>query len=174
MNYHLTVFPSGTKGPEFEKGIGTGGYILKEWEPGVRAFAKRNPNYWKEGRAHVDEVETLSIVDTNARTNALKTGQIDVMDRPELKTLHLMKKAPGVQIIKKTSTTHYSVPMLTTIKPYDNNDVRLGLKYACDRELMLKTILRGYGSLGNDHPIASIQKYYASQLPQREFDPGDG
>jgi peptide/nickel transport system substrate-binding protein len=170
-DYHLTIVPAGTKGPEFEKGIGTGGYILKQWEPGVRAFAKRNPNYWKQGRAHVDEVETLSIVDTSARTNALKTGQIDVMDRPELKTLHLLERAPGVQIIKKTSTTHYSVPMLTTIKPYDNNDVRLGLKYACDRELMLKTILRGYGSLGNDHPIASIQRYHASELPQREFDP---
>ncbi len=170
-DYHLTVFPAGTKGPEFQKGIGTGGYILKDWEPGVRAFATRNPNYWKEGRAHIDEVETLSIVDTNARTNALKTGQIDLMDRPELKTLHLMKRSPGIQIVKKTSTTHYSIPMLTTIKPYDNNDVRLGLKYACDREQMVKTILRGYGSVGNDHPIASIQKYYDSALPQRGFDP---
>jgi peptide/nickel transport system substrate-binding protein len=170
-DYHLTIVPAGTKGAEFEKGIGTGGYTLDFWEPGVRASVKRNPNYWKAGRAHFDEVETLSIVDTNARTNALKTGQIHIMDRPELKTLHLMEKAPGVQIIKKTSTTHYSVPMLTTIKPYDNNDVRQGLKYACDRDLMLKTILRGYGSLGNDHPIASIQKYYASEMPQRTYDP---
>ncbi len=170
-DYHLTIFPKGTKGQEFEKGVGTGGYILKAWEPGVRAFVTRNPNYWKAGRAHFDEVETLSIVDTTARTNALKTGQIDVMDRPEMKTLHLLKRSPGIQIISKTSTTHYSIPMLSTIKPYDNNDARLGLKYAIDREQMVKTILRGYGSVGNDHPIASIQKYYASDLPQRTYDP---
>lgn len=170
-DYHLTIFPAGTQGKEFEKGIGTGGYILESWEPGVRALVKRNPNYWKQGRAHFDEVETLSIVDTNARTTALKTGQIDVMDRPDLKTLHLLKRSPGIQIIRKTSTTHFSVPMLTTIKPYDNNDARLGLKFAVDREQMLKTILRGYGSVGNDHPIASIQKYYASDLPQRTYDP---
>jgi peptide/nickel transport system substrate-binding protein len=67
-DYHLTICPAGTEGPEWEKGIGTGGYILEEWEPGVRAFSKRNPNYWKEGRAHFDEIETLSIADTNART----------------------------------------------------------------------------------------------------------
>jgi len=170
-DYHLAIFPAGTKGTGFEKGIGTGGYMLVSWEPGVRAFTTRNPNYWKEGRAHFDEVETLSIVDTNARTSALKTGQIDVMDRPELKTLHLMKRSPGIQVISKTSTTHYSVPMLTDIPPYDNNDVRLGLKYAVDREQMVKTILRGYGSVGNDHPIASIQKYFASELPQRKYDP---
>ena len=28
-------------------GRATGPYVLKEFEPGVRAFATRNPNYWK-------------------------------------------------------------------------------------------------------------------------------
>ncbi len=113
-DYHLTIFKAGTKGKEFEKGVGTGGYILKSWEPGVRAVSSRNPNYWKEGRAHFDSVETLSIVDTNARTNALVTGQIDVMDRPDLKTLELFKKRKNVQAISKTSGSHSTVPMLFT------------------------------------------------------------
>ena len=30
-------FPAGTSGAEFEKGNGTGGYILVDHEPGVRA-----------------------------------------------------------------------------------------------------------------------------------------
>ena len=94
-DYHLTICPAGTEGQEWEKGVGTGGYILENWEPGVRAFSKRNPNYWKEGRAHFDEIETLSIVDSNARTNALKTGQINYIDRVELKTAHLLKRMPG-------------------------------------------------------------------------------
>ncbi|MBW2059475.1 MAG: ABC transporter substrate-binding protein [Deltaproteobacteria bacterium] len=170
-DYHLTIAPAGTSGAEWEKGIGTGGYMLQDWEPGVRAFTKRNPNYWKAGRAHFDEVETLSIVDVNARTNALKTGQIDVMDRCELKTVHLLKRVPNIQVVRVTSTTHYTMPMRTDFSPYDNNDVRLALKYAVDREQMLKTILRGYGALGNDHPIAPIQRYYASELPQRRYDP---
>ncbi|MEJ2024604.1 MAG: ABC transporter substrate-binding protein, partial [Deltaproteobacteria bacterium] len=133
-DYHLTIFPDGTVGPEFEKGIGTGGYILKSWEPGVKSLAARNPNYWKKNRAHFDEVEMFSIVDTNARTNALKTGQIDVMDRPDLKTIHLLKRAKNIQIISTTSGSHSTMPMIAHIKPYDNNDVRLGLKYALDRE----------------------------------------
>ncbi len=62
-DYHIPVFKDGTKGKEFEKGIGTGGYILEKWEPGVTAITRRNPNYWKEGRAHFDKVETLSIND---------------------------------------------------------------------------------------------------------------
>ncbi len=170
-DYHIPIVPTGTKGKEYEKGVGTGPFILKAWEPGVRFFGTRNPNYFKKGRPYFDEVEILGIADTNARTNALKTGQIHVMNRCEPKTLHLLARAPGVNVLKLEGSRHYTIPMLTTMKPYDNNDVRLGLKYAIDREQMVKTILRGYGYLGNDHPIPRNNKYYAKELPQREFDP---
>jgi len=36
---------------------------------------------------------------------------------------------------------------------------------------MVKLILRGYGSLGNDHPIAPVNRYHAANLPQRKYDP---
>ena len=169
--YHLTISPAGPKGAELEKGIGTGPYMLVSHEPGVRALTKRNPNYWKKGRAHFDEIETITINDVNARTNALKTGQIDAMNRCERKTVHLLEKMPNINVLQGNGTKHYTVPMITTIKPYDNNDARLALKYAVDREQLVKTILRGYGSVGNDHPIGQNQRYYASELPQRKYDP---
>ena len=110
-------------------------------------------------------------MDANARTSALTTGQIDVMDRPDLKTLELFKKRKNVQAISKTSGSHSTVPMLFTSEPYDNNDVRLGLKYALDREEQVKKVLKGYGSVGNDHPIAPLLKYYAADL---DLDGGRG
>lgn len=170
-DYHLSIAPAGTTGVQWDKGIGTGGYILKEWEPGVRGFTVRNPNYWKKGRAHFDEIETLSIGDVTARTNALKTGQIDFMDRCLLRTVHLLDKMPNINIKATTGTTHFSAPMRLDRKPYDNYDVRMALKLAIDREQMVKVILRGYGQVGNDHPIASLQKYFATDLPQRKYDP---
>lgn len=168
---HLTIVPAGTKDEDWEKGIGTGGFILKEWEPGYRAFARRNPNYWKEDRAHFDEVETIGIADVTSRIVALNTGQIDAMNRFQLNLTHLLPKARDIQIINITGTKHYSMPMLTDREPFNNNDVRLALKYAIDREHLLRKILRGYGTVGNDHPIAPCQKCYASELPQRPYDP---
>jgi peptide/nickel transport system substrate-binding protein len=170
-DYHIPIVPAGTKGAEWEKGMGTGPFILQAWKPGVRFFAKRNPNYFKEGRPHFDAVEILGIADTNARTNALKTGQIHVMNRCEPKTLHLLERARGVQVLKLEGARHYTIPMLTTMKPYDNNDVRLGLKYAIDRQLLVDKVLHWYGYLGNDHPIPRNNKYFAKELPQREYDP---
>jgi peptide/nickel transport system substrate-binding protein len=168
---HLTVVPAGTKEMKWEKGIGTGGFILQEWEPGYRAFAKRNPNYWKEGRAHFDEVESIGIADVTSRVVALNTGQIDVMNRFQLNLTHLLPRARDIQIVNITGTKHYSIPMLTDKEPFNNNDVRLALKYAINREHLLKKIVRGYGAVGNDHPIAPCQKCYASELPQRPYDP---
>jgi peptide/nickel transport system substrate-binding protein len=170
-DYHISMVPKGTKGKEYEKGVGTGPFILQAWEPGVRFFGKRNPNYFKSGRPYFDEVEILGIEDLSARTNSLKTGQIHVMNRCDPKTFHLLERMPGVQALKLEGARHYTIPMLTTIKPYDNNDVRLGLKYLIDREQMVKLILRGYGYPGNDHPIPRINPFYASELPQRKHDP---
>jgi len=169
--YHLTIQPAGTRGDGFAKGIGTGAYQLVSYEAGVRALVKKNPNYWKKGRGHFDEVETLSIADYSARTNALKTGELDFINRCDLKTVHLLKRDPNLQIIQTTGTRHYTIPMITTMKPYDNNDVRMALKYAVDREQMVKMILRGYGSVANDHPIGPSQRFFASDLPQRKYDP---
>jgi peptide/nickel transport system substrate-binding protein len=170
-DYHLTIFPEGIKGAEFEKGMGTGGYILKDWEPGVRSFVTRNPNYWKEGRAHFDEVETLAIVDGNARTNALKTGQIHFMDRCDVKTVHLLKRMKGIDVIATTGTAHYTIPMMVDQTPYGDNNVRMALKLAFDRDVLVKQILRGYGEAGNDHPIAPVNRYHAKGLDQRKYDP---
>ena len=170
-DYHLTIVPDGTYGPEFENGIGTGAYMLKKWEPGVHSLTARNPHYWKSGRAHFDEIEMLSIVDTNARTNALKTKEIDVMDRPDLKTIHLLKKVKHLKVISTTSGSHSTIPMMANKSPYNNIDVRLALKYAIDRQQLVDKILFGYGSIGNDHPIGPGLKFHAKDLEQRVFDP---
>jgi len=170
-DFHFPIFPAGTQGREFEKGIGTGAFMLKSWEPGVRAFTVRNPNYWKEGRGHFDEVETIGIPDVSARTSALQSKQIDFMNQCELKTVHMLKKSPNVKVLRINGNFHYTLPMMVDKPPFNNKDVRLALKYAINREEQLKTFLSGYGRVGNDHPISPNYRYFASELPQREYDP---
>jgi peptide/nickel transport system substrate-binding protein len=170
-DYHLTIVPAGTAGDDWMKGIGTGAYILTKFEPGIVSVGKRNPNFFKEDRGHFDEVEMLVIADGGARTNALKTGAIDMMTDVDKKTAHLFKKTPGIEVMQVNGTSHNTIPMMIDVAPYNNIDARLALKYAVDREKMVKMVLRGYGSVGNDHPIAPIQKYYAKDLPQRQYDP---
>ncbi len=170
-DYHIPILPSKDGTIMWEDGIGTGGYTLVSHDPGVKMRLKRNPNYWKEGRAHFDEVELLGISDSTARQNALLSGEIDAMNHADLKTVHLLEKQSGIVIEEVTGTQHYTIPMNSTVAPFDNNDVRMALKLAIDREALVATILRGHGRVANDHPIAPPNRYYAADLEQRVYDP---
>ena len=173
-DYHLAICPAKSGGGiDWESGVGTGGYVLQSFEPGVRTLTTRSPNYWKTGYGHFDEVESLFISDAAARTNALQTGEIDLMSNVDLKTVHLLKKLPGVVVFKSTGNTHITLPMHTNKPPFDNNDLRLALKYAIDREQWLRVIMKGYGELGNDIPLGPANVYRATtdEIPQRQYDP---
>jgi peptide/nickel transport system substrate-binding protein len=169
--YRMGIFPAGTRGADFAKGIGTGPFKLKAYEPGVRFLGERNPNYFKTGMPYFDEVEIIGISDTSARTNALQTGQVHIINQCDVKTYNLLTRAPGIVAVNVAGAMHYTMPMRCDTAPFDNNDVRLALKYAADREQLLKIVLRGYGSVGNDHPNPTFNRYYASELPQRTYDP---
>jgi len=170
-DYHIAIMPAKDGDVEWRSGVGTGGYVLESYEPGVRTTMKRNPNYWKSGYAHFDTCEVLSITDVTARTNALTTGEVDAIDRVDLKTVNLLKRNAGIRVEETSGTQHYTFPMRTDTPPFTDNHVRLALKYAINRKEMLEKILRGHGVLGNDHPIGRSNRYYASELPQREYDP---
>jgi len=167
-DYHLVIGPADT---DLAKGIFTGPYVLKDYNPGVRAFATRNPNYFKSDRAWFDEVEIIGINDVNARTNALKTGEIDAMNRCELKTAHLFQRMPGIKLLRQDGFKHFTFAMHTDKEPFNNNDVRMALKYGIDREQLVKTILHGYGTVGNDHPISQANRYHGAEIEQRKYDP---
>ena len=134
---HLAVLPAGKT--DFDKVVGTGGYSLVEFQPGVRAFAKRHPNYWRSGQgAWFDEVETLGINDLNARLNALLSGQVDVINRLDPKLVDRIKGTGAMQVVTVSGDLHYILAMKADAAPFDNNDLRLACKYAIDREQLVK------------------------------------
>ncbi len=169
-DYHLPILPEKDGKMDWGSAIGTGGYSLVNFEPGVRAQFKRNPNYWKDGRAHFDEIENLVLLDTTARQNAIMNGDVDVSNKIDPRTVKLLKRVPSLKILEATGTLHYTFPMRVTMKPFDNNDLRLAIKYAVNRNEMVQKILSGHGALGNDHPISTSDRHHASQLAQREYD----
>jgi len=168
-DYRFIIVPA--ESADLGAGIGTGPYKIAEFMPGEHVLGLRNENYWKAGRAHADAVDLLAINDVTARTAGLQTGEIHLIERVDLKTLELLKQSPDIQIFRTAGYAHRSFCMLCDTGPYDNLDVRLALKYAIDREEILTKILRGYGRIGNDQPIATTDPMYAADIPQRGYDP---
>ncbi len=157
---------------DWKSGIGCGAYILKEFEPGVRATFERNPNYWQlDERAHFDSCELITIVDVTTRQNALITGEVDAIDRVDPKTADLLGKRDGIKLEEVPSKLHYTFEMLTNTGPFDDVNVRLAVKHGINRDAMLKTMLFGHGIVANDHPISPAYTFFDPDLEQRPYDP---
>lgn len=150
---------------------GTGAYVLKEFEPGIRSIFERDPNKWEDHVGHFDSAEVVPLVDTTSRQNALVTGEVDLINRPSRKTWQRLANTNGLVVAQYTGRLHRTWPMHVDTPPFDNNDVRLALKYAVDRDELVDKILNGTGSAGNDHPIGPTNAYFNSELPQRTYDP---
>ena len=61
---------------------------------------------------------------------------------------------------------------LKNTAPGDNDDLVQGLRYIQDRERIVRTYLKGHGTLGNDHPInIAYGADHCHELPQIPYDP---
>ncbi len=168
-DFHLLIVPEGTE--DFSAGVFTGPYTVKEFIPGERLTAARNPNYWKADRAHVDMIDVLFVDDTTARISGLITGEIHIAGRVDPQSAELINGAPGVHIENHAAAGHRPLLMACDRAPFDNTDLRMAVKYALDRPQILENVMAGFGSLGNDHPIPPSDPFHAADIPQRAYDP---
>lgn len=166
---HLIIIPANTT--DFNAGIGTGPFKVDRYVAGQRIAGTRNPNYWKQGRAHVAECELLAVGDTNARISALQSGEIQMMERVDTRTAALLERAQGIQVLRSSTGAYRPFMMLADTAPFTNADLRMALKLAINREDMLQRVFRGYGRVGNDHPIGQADPFHAASIPQRTYDP---
>ena len=167
-DYHLVIQPNGG----FDNpnaAIGTGPYKLVSAEPGVRyAFAKNDAD-WNTDRGHYDAVEIIVINDATARSSALQSGQVDIINRIDPKVAKLLARSPGVAVHNVSGRGHYVFIMHCNTAPFDNKDLRLALKWSINRQELVDKILDGFGGVGNDTPINAAYPLF-TPMEQREYD----
>ena len=156
---------------DFRVGNGTGPFLLESFEPGVRSLHVRNPNYWREG-ANLDALEITAITDPIARVNALIAGDVDIINNVDAKSVELIEQTEGVRINSTPSGLYGGICCLKNAEPGMNDDFVKGLQFIQDRERIVRSILKGHGTVGNDHPIGpAYGADHCSELPIRPFDP---
>ncbi len=165
--YQLKVIKNGSPGD----GNGTGPFIMEDFSPGVRSISRRNEDYWREP-APLDAIEIFAITDSVARVNAVIAGDVHMISDVEPRSIRQIDEAQGVRMISIPGGAWNGICALKKTAPGENWDFVKGLQYIQDRERIVKRILKGHGSVGNDQPInAAYGADYCSELPIREFDP---
>lgn len=90
--------------------IGSGPFIFvtDEWRPGHQVIYRRNPNYVPRDEpasglaggkiAKVEHVNWLYIPDAGTATNALMTGEVDMLEFPSHDLLPMLSAAPDIEV----------------------------------------------------------------------------
>ncbi|MDH3634645.1 MAG: ABC transporter substrate-binding protein [Gammaproteobacteria bacterium] len=152
-------------------GIGTGPFVMESFQPGVKSVHVRNKNYWREG-AHLDACEITAITDPVARVNALISGDMQLVTQIEPNAFRQVESAKNVTLLSTPAALQMGICCLKNTEPGSNDDFVLGMKYIQDRERIVKRILKGKGTLGNDTPVSIAHgKDFCHELPQRQYDP---
>jgi peptide/nickel transport system substrate-binding protein len=149
---------------------GTGPFTLKEFKPGMRSVHERNRNYWRDG-PNLDVIEATAITDPVARVNALRSGDMDLASTIDPKAIRQVEGTAGVHILSVPSGRLMGICCMMNTAPGKYVDFVMALKFLQRRERIVKSILKGHGSLGNDQPINNTYPDFCDTLPQRKFDP---
>ncbi|MFE7116236.1 ABC transporter substrate-binding protein [Streptomyces sp. NPDC057654] len=168
----MFVFPDGTK--KLSKALGSGPFTLSEWEAGKSSVLAANPDYWDAdgGGPYLDRIELYSVTDPAARLNGLKAGQFDYAGSVPLTAVRAERGNTSLRMLMppKDLWTELTFTMNLDQKPFTSPELVEAVKYAIDREAMVRTVTLGYGESADD-ARGMHQPWYTGDLPKREHDP---
>jgi len=166
--FWFAIVPAGTR--DFNRGIGTGPFRLKEFKRGLRSVVVRNPNYWRNGRPFVDEVEMSGLGDEGARVNALLSGDLDLVAAIDPRSVRRVEQSRGYRVFRQSSGQYSNLAMRQDIAPGRSADFTAAMKLLFDRKGIIESVALGNAIIANDQPIHPSNRFWFAGLPQRALD----
>ncbi|ELY7231497.1 TPA: hypothetical protein N2R65_005070 [Klebsiella variicola] len=167
----IFIFPENTQ--DFTAAVGSGPYTLKSWSQDKSVLQARS-DYWDaaNGGPWLDEIHLYSVGDTTARLNGLKAGQFDYVGGMALLTARSEQANPAVKLwhSPKSEMSNLAFSMNLSKAPFNHAEVVEALKYAIDRETMVRAVTMGLGEVAND-ALGAGQPWFNGELPTRHYDP---
>lgn len=121
--------------------IGTGPYQLDRFDPEAGVYLSAFADYWDE-KAKTPKLEVLYIADTTARTLALLSGNVDMIEavRAPGWVDSMLQRDPTLKIDMTVPGSFNTLHFNLTRGPFDNLLVRKAVAHAIDREAVAKAM----------------------------------
>ncbi len=138
------------KGTDFTRNpIGTGGWVFDRGasQEGAKYVYNAFPDYWDKANQRYARIEISVVADNAARLNALRTGQVDVVDVILSNQLDDAKKAN----VKTLSIPDQTIQMLIgdrkgeIVPALGKREVRQAMQMAVNKEAYVKAVQDGIG-----------------------------
>jgi peptide/nickel transport system substrate-binding protein len=167
----LAEYWNGIVPPDFDpkNPVGAGPFKFKSITPGQQSVFDKNPYYWRTGQPYLNSIIIIDFPDDTARVNAFLSGQVDAIDGLPFGQIPVVSANPALKILESKTGGWLPFTMRVDRPPFNDVRVRQAMRLVVDRPQMIKQVLGGHGTIGNDL-YAPLDVCYNSSLPQRKRD----
>lgn len=158
----------------FQFPIGTGPYMMKEWDKGQSIILTKNENYYK-GLPKIDTIVFKITEDDNVQTLQLKAGELDLaLVTPTF--AQQFKKDDNFTVYTMETADYRGIMYNFNSSFWQNNRPLIkAMNYAFDRQAMLTTVLLGEGEIAygplqkNIYNNEDVEKYSYNPKKAKEL-----
>jgi peptide/nickel transport system substrate-binding protein len=138
--------------------VGTGPFMVKEWIVNDHLTVVKNPNYWRKDSAgrqlpYLDQITFRPIIDPDARLNALRSGQLDLMMTDNGDTIFQARQAVNagsLASVENQKSAEVGYTMLRVDRaPFNDQTARQAVAYAANRDELNTIANHGVNTLTN-------------------------
>ena len=113
--------------------VGTGPFMLKEYQPNISLTLVKNPNYWQKGLPYLDGIVITQVADPMTQMLTLKAGQAHAIYDPQTSAVQLRDQ--GYPLLMAQIGFSYMLNFDIKNSPiFSKRQVREAIEYAIDKE----------------------------------------
>lgn len=129
---------------------GTGPFKFVEWQPEQRIVVERFNDYWGH-KAFLDRIVLKPISNTTVRMNALRAGDVDMIERAPYEWVEQIKsgKIKGLTTVEAPYAAYHQLVFNVAIPPFNNKKFRQAIAHALDKKEILQATFFGFGAVAD-------------------------
>lgn len=174
----MMVSPAALADPETlrRNPVGTGPFVLDDWQGGFRLSASRNSDYWRddfEGQdlPYLDSVTLRFISDTSVAIVEAQSGAVQIADRIQDRDFERVQADPALTLNPRASQITSFMVFNNSGPPFqDNPELRRAVVVAIDPARVEQVISSGRGRV-NPTWVPHTSWEYTEDLPVPTPDP---
>lgn len=142
--------------------IGAGPFVIEKDEAGVQLELVKNEAYYDAANVTLESLDLVFYPDGTARTNALVSGDVDLIDYVPWEQFSTLEATPGVTIDVQNGLM-MDVEFNVTSGPFADPLVREAVAYAINRDNVVEAAFFGNAKAVYGPPIPESSEYYTEE-----------
>jgi peptide/nickel transport system substrate-binding protein len=142
-------FGGATEEEFFQNPVGTGPFVVDEWDPNGDISFVKNEHYWQEGKPYLDGLVYKFIADDTQLRQQLAAGQIDAIDTVPAANAAEVDAAADTVLSQTDGWSTEQVFFNTQREQFADPHVRRAIAHALDREGITSATTFGTAEVAN-------------------------